>query len=88
MEYFLPFHDENCYANAPQYYVIHTLPVLSYISLERLLHQETEYSGDPVKMRPDLSSLGSSTAILETSGLGTKMVYLESIAKAQCVLDF
>jgi hypothetical protein len=38
---FSPFHDKNCYSNAPQYYIIHTLPVSSYISLEHLLHQET-----------------------------------------------
>jgi hypothetical protein len=49
---------------------IHRL--FSYISIERLLHQETEYSGGPVKMRPDLSCMGSSTAIQESSLVSPK----------------
>jgi hypothetical protein len=83
-------HDKNCNANAPQYYVILTLPVLSYISVERLLHQEIGYAGGPVEMRPDYSCLDSDTTIQESSGLqwlGTEVVCLESIATAQCGFD-
>lgn len=41
-EYLLLFHGNNCYANAPRYYVKRTLPVLSRLSLPKQNEQHTK----------------------------------------------